>query len=364
MGSVNWWGASDDQSDEGKHRWAESPIAATAPSDVRRDPLLLDQNLKIVAAQFAAGSGLPLTSAPSARSISMGSRSSPGSLQSEVRGDCAVALEDAVGVRALPAGGDVGAEGLGRRPERHAPSCRPASARSKLRARQTLRRAPRPSSRAGRRPGRGAPRAARRAVARPVRAGGRRRADARDGALADAADVGRLGARLGGATGCARTSSSRRRGGSSGTRSRRRPGSTRTRIRGCRSGRSGRCSRSSTGAWASRGCAAWPRIWVAAATGGSGAAGSAVQHGSAPRGAVRPLRAAPAGDGARLGAWGGRGWGGAGASGDGAGRPSCGGGCARGSACRIRPSGSRAPARGCGRSPGSSSCRRACRCSG
>jgi hypothetical protein len=60
--------------------------------------------------------------------------------------------------------------------------------------------------------------------------------------------------------GCARMSGFRRRGGSLGMRLRRRLGSMRMRIRGCRSGRSGLCSRWLMGVWGSRGWRAWLRI--------------------------------------------------------------------------------------------------------
>ena len=109
--------------------------------------------------------------------------------------------------------------------------------------------------------------------------------------------------------------------------SRPRPGSIPTTTRGCRSARCGRCSRSSTSAWASRG---WPRsraTW-SGARGGPEDAAAALRRGPPYRRPVRPLRGPPPGHGARLG----------GRRADGrraratAGRPSCGGGCARGSA--------------------------------
>ena len=85
---------------------------------------------------------------------------------------------------------------------------------------------------------------------------------------------------------------------------------------------------------------AWRRIWaVVGDGGGSGAAGSSVQRGPAPRGAVRSVRAASAGDGARLGARGEDG----GLRRTGYGRPSLWRRLRRPNRrCRIRPSGSRA----------------------
>ena len=74
-----------------------------------------------------------------------------------------------------------------------------------------------------------------------------------------------LGPRMGMLMACARTSTFPRRGGSSAMRWRRRPGSKRMRIRGCRSGRFGLCSRWWMGVWGSRGWRPWLRIWVVVA---------------------------------------------------------------------------------------------------
>jgi len=78
--------------------------------------LLLDQGLKLIAAQFARWVGLAVDDR------SLGSQHLhwvPMILwvaPFEVRADCAVAVEDALGIRALVARGDVDAERLRRRP--------------------------------------------------------------------------------------------------------------------------------------------------------------------------------------------------------------------------------------------------------
>ena len=157
--------------------------------------------------------------------------------------------------------------------------------------------APRPPSRTRRRPRRRPRATARRPARRSVRARGRRRADAGRGAVARAAAVRRPRRDAPGApTASAPTSSSRRRGGSSATPWPPRRASTPTRTRGCPSARSGRCSRSSTSASTSRGWRA-----LAAHLGGARPARAPVQHRAPHRRPVRPLRAAPAGDGARRG---------------------------------------------------------------
>ena len=109
----------------------------------------------------------------------------------------------------------------------------------------------------------------------------------------------------------------------------------RTRTRGCRSGSSGRCWRSSTRL--GRAVAA-RRAWPSATT------RAALRGGPPPRGAVRPLRAAPAGAGARLG--GGRALAGAAVA----------AAAATGSPRRTRRRGSRRRARGCAASRTSSTC--------
>ena len=119
-----------------------------------------------------------------------------------------------------------------------------------------LARAARPPSRTRRRPRRRAARAARRSAAGPVRARGDRGADARDGALADAAHLRPPRA-------SAPTSTSRSRARWSATRSRRRRASIRTPTRGCPSAWCGRCSTWSTRRSTSRGRRCSPRTSAA-----------------------------------------------------------------------------------------------------
>ena len=121
---------------------------------------------------------------------------------------------------------------------------------------------------------------------RPVTRSRRRSsgARARGRAVADPAASHRLGAAPAVRTGCARGSGSRRRlaGGRAA-----RHGATTT--RGIRTAWCGRCSRSSTPRWASRGAGRWPRTSATEHTGDRAAScgGPAVRRGPAARGPVR-----------------------------------------------------------------------------
>ena len=169
--------------------------------------------------------------------------------------------------------------------------------------------------------------------------------DARDGALADPAAVGAARApRPGAPTASARTSTSRRRGGSSATRSPRRPGSIRRPTRGCPSGRSGRCWRSSTQCLASRGCALLADAPAAAEPRGARASPPCATWPScstATRCTGRSWSARGRADGGGDDALAGR---------------AVAAPATRGSPSPARPSGSSAPARGCARSPRSPTC--------
>jgi hypothetical protein len=99
------------------------PIAAVKLGSPRRPPtrlglqLLLDQGLEVVAAQFATRIGLAVDERALRSQHLRGVTPVVWVAPPEVRGDRPVASENAVGIRALLASGDVGTERLGCRPD-------------------------------------------------------------------------------------------------------------------------------------------------------------------------------------------------------------------------------------------------------
>jgi hypothetical protein len=87
------------------------------PATAIEAALLLDQDLKVVAGQFASRVRLAVDERALGSEHLRGIALFVAVAPSEVRGDRAVALEDAMGIHALVARGDVGTERLGGSPD-------------------------------------------------------------------------------------------------------------------------------------------------------------------------------------------------------------------------------------------------------